>query len=200
MVRQIYSADAIAGDILRRRHHCRLHAPGKILLFHTLATEFELYFFSLLGMGSNARTSNVFINPRDPYQLERLAEELANRETNLRNNTPPSDLDVGYTDLPDYGPLSHHNSLLTGSVFNVEEFLLSRARATLPELRTELRDYLSTLKEELVQLINNDYEAFISLSTDLRSEGSRLRKMRGPLVDLQDRIMVRLISKYMLCD
>ncbi|EKM80999.1 hypothetical protein AGABI1DRAFT_36770 [Agaricus bisporus var. burnettii JB137-S8] len=140
-------------------------------------------------MSSSAPTNSAFINTRDPYQLERLAEELANRETNQRNNASPSDVDIKYTDLPDYGPLSHHNPLLTGPVFNVEEFLLSRARASLPELRTELRDYLSVLKEELVQLINNDYEAFISLSTDLRSEGSRLKKMRGPLVDLQDRIM-----------
>lgn len=149
----------------------------------------------LLGMSSSAPTNSAFINTRDPYQLERLAEELANRETNQRNNASPSDVDIKYTDLPDYGPLSHHNPLLTGPVFNVEEFLLSRARASLPELRTELRDYLSVLKEELVQLINNDYEAFISLSTDLRSEGSRLKKMRGPLVDLQDRIMVRLLLK-----
>ncbi|XP_006461130.1 hypothetical protein AGABI2DRAFT_68876 [Agaricus bisporus var. bisporus H97] len=140
-------------------------------------------------MSSSAPTNSAFINTRDPYQLERLAEELANRETNQRNNASPSDVDIKYTDLPDYGPLSHHNPLLTGPVFDVEEFLLSRARASLPELRTELRDYLSVLKEELVQLINNDYEAFISLSTDLRSEGSRLKKMRGPLVDLQDRIM-----------
>jgi hypothetical protein len=142
-------------------------------------------------MNSRAQSNHVSTHSRDPYQLERLAEELASRETNQRDNASPSNVDGGYTDLPDYGPLSHHNPLLTGPVFNVEEFLLSRARATLPELRTELRDYLSALKEELVQLINNDYEAFISLSTDLRSEGSKLKKMRGPLIDLQDRIMVR---------
>jgi hypothetical protein len=123
----------------------------------------------------------------DPYQLERLAEELASRETNGQ----PVDWNTPSTDLPDYGPLAHHDPLLTGAVFNVEEFLLSRARATLPELRAELRDYLSTLKEELVQLINNDYEAFISLSTDLRSEGSKLKKMRGPLGDLKARVTVR---------
>ncbi|KAF5354659.1 hypothetical protein D9756_005330 [Leucocoprinus leucothites] len=116
----------------------------------------------------------------DPYQLERLAEELASRET-----TGQYDLSAN---LPDYGPLSHNNPLLTGTVFNIEDFLLSRARATLPELRAELRDYLSTLKEELVQLINNDYEAFISLSTDLRSEGSKLKRMRGPLGDLRGRV------------
>lgn len=92
--------------------------------------------------------------------------------------------------LPDYVPLSHDNPFLTAPVFDPEEFLLSRARTTLPELRTELRDYLLTLKEELVQLINNDYEAFISLSTDLRSEGSKLKSLRGPLGRLQSIILV----------
>jgi len=92
--------------------------------------------------------------------------------------------------LPDYVPLSHDNIFLTAPVFDPEEFLLSRARTTLPELRTELRDYLLTLKEELVQLINNDYEAFISLSTDLRSEGAKLKSLRGPLGRLQSTILV----------
>jgi len=92
--------------------------------------------------------------------------------------------------LPDYVPLSHDDPFLTAPVFDPEEFLLSRARTTLPELRAELRDYLLTLKEELVQLINNDYEAFISLSTDLRSEGSNLKSLRSPLGCLQSTILV----------
>lgn len=125
----------------------------------------------------------------DPYRLERLAEELASREKQALLS-PSVDKTAQLAALPDYSPLSHDNPLLTGPVFNAEEFLLSRAGSSLPEQRTELRDYLSTLKEELIQLINNDYEAFISLSTDLRSEGSRLRKMRGPLGDLRSRVMV----------
>ncbi|KXN92456.1 Conserved oligomeric Golgi complex subunit 2 [Leucoagaricus sp. SymC.cos] len=136
-------------------------------------------------MSTLERTSKFYDNTEDPYELERLAEELASRETKGQLQFPSADTPPA--NLPDYGPLSHHNPLLTGAVFNVEEFLLSRACATLPELRAELRDYLSTLKEELVQLINNDYEAFISMSTDLRSEGSKLKKMRGPLVDLRAR-------------
>lgn len=137
------------------------------------------------------QTGRGYHNVEDPYQLERLAEELASRETNGQLQSSTSDnIDALSASLPDYGPLSHHNPLLTGNVFNVEEFLISRARATLPELRAELRDYLSNLKEELVQLINNDYEAFISLSTDLRSEGSKLKRMRSPLGDLRARVLV----------
>lgn len=142
-------------------------------------------------MPSTEQTNGGNTNARDPFQLDRLAEELAARETSRPIQASTSDIDAQLTELPDYGPLSHHNPLLTSPIFNVEEFLLSRARASLPELRTELRDYLSTLREELVQLINNDYEAFISLSTDLRSEGSRLRRMRGPLNALRDRVLVR---------
>ena len=50
--------------------------------------------------------------------------------------------------------------------------------------------YLASLKEELVKLINDDYEAFISLSTDLKDEGTRLTKVRQPLGSLKDHIIV----------
>lgn len=118
---------------------------------------------------------------RDPLDLERLAEELAERELGTT---------AEQHDLPVYVPLSHDNSYLSAEPFNVEEFLLSRAYTSLPDLRTELRDYLATLKEELVQLINDDYEAFISLSTDLRGEGARLEKLKWPLGDLRADILV----------
>jgi hypothetical protein len=55
-----------------------------------------------------------------------------------------------------------------------------------------MRDYHSTLKEELVQLINDDYEAFISLSTDLKDEGVRLMEIRSPLSDIVGEVMVRV--------
>ncbi len=118
---------------------------------------------------------------RDPLNLERLAEELAERELGAT---------AEQHDLPVYVPLSHDNSYLSAEPFNVEEFLLSRAYTSLPDLRTELRDYLATLKEELVQLINDDYEAFISLSTDLRGEGARLERLKWPLGDLRADILV----------
>ncbi|KAI9446785.1 COG complex component [Lactarius indigo] len=97
--------------------------------------------------------------------------------------------DTGAHELPLYTPLTHGDPFLTATHFNIEEFLLSRSRTSLPELRTELRDYLATLKEELVQLINDDYEAFISLSTDLRGEGTRLERLKLPLGDLKSQIL-----------
>lgn len=119
-------------------------------------------------------------------ELERLAEELAARES----GNSISRLSGDEHDLPVYIPLSHDNPYLSASSFNVEEFLLSRSYTSLPDLRSELRDYLATLKEELVKLINDDYEAFISLSTDLRGEGARLERLKWPLGDLRAQVLV----------
>ncbi|KAI0288526.1 oligomeric golgi complex component, COG2-domain-containing protein [Russula brevipes] len=117
---------------------------------------------------------------RDPFELERLADELEAREHSF---------DAPDHDLPLYPPLAHGNPFFIATTFNVEDFLLSRVHTSLPDLRTELRDYLAVLKEELVQLINDDYEAFISLSTDLRGEGARLERLKFPLGDLRSQIL-----------
>ena len=124
---------------------------------------------------------------RDPLELERLAEELAERE--LRS---PNAQSQGFQDhtLPAWTPLAHDNPYLSARTFNVEEFLLSRSYTSLPDMRTELRDYLAVLKEELVKLINDDYEAFISLSTDLRGEGTRLETLKSPLEGLRSEVIV----------
>ena len=130
--------------------------------------------------------SSTDLDARDPFQLQRLADEL------------PDDNDDGQTPdsqhaLPSYKPLSHHDPYLSAEAFDVELFLQSRSYTSLPDLRTELRDYLATLKEELVQLINDDYEAFISLSTDLRGEGTRLERLKWPLADLKSQTLVRVL-------
>ncbi|KAI4519958.1 COG complex component [Schizophyllum commune Loenen D] len=119
----------------------------------------------------------------DPLELDRLAEELAEREGKSKSSEPINH------DLPLPLPLSHENPYLTAPTFNVEEFLLSRVHTSLPDLRTELREYMATLKEELVRLINDDYEAFISLSTDLQGEGVRLERLKQPLGDIKAQIL-----------
>jgi hypothetical protein len=129
---------------------------------------------------------------RDPYELERLAEELATREA---ANAKFSSEEAGPShDLPLHVPLSHDNAFLAAPEFNIEEFLLSRSHISLQDLRSELRDYLSTLKEELVQLINDDYEAFISFSTDLKGEGPRLEKLKSPLGHMKAQVLVSYAS------
>ena len=42
-----------------------------------------------------------------------------------------------------------------------------------------------------MQLINGDYEAFISLSTDLRAEGARLERLQTPMSGFRSEIEVR---------
>ena len=127
---------------------------------------------------------------RDPLQLERLAEELAERELAHKPSGSQNH------DLPVYVPLSHSNPYLAASAFNVEDFLLSRSYTSLPDLRAELRDYLATLKEELVKLINDDYEAFISLSTDLRGEGARLERLKWPLGGIRAEVLVSFTRQW----
>ena len=141
------------------------------------------------------------MSSRDPYELDRLAEELATRESRKPSSShrpngsfeDEEELSAAARDLPIYAPLSHDDPYLSAETFDVEQFLLARAYTSLPDLRTELRDYLATLKEELVKLINDDYEAFISLSTDLRGEGTRLEALKQPLADLRARILVRRV-------
>jgi hypothetical protein len=129
---------------------------------------------------------------RDPLDIERLADDLALRQTRSNGRTSEDEEDG---ELPEDIPLSHSDRYLTADVFDVEEFLLSRSRTSLPDLRTELRTYLAELKEELVQLINDDYEAFISLSTDLRDEGTRLDRLKHPLRGIKTRVIVWALSE-----
>ena len=89
-------------------------------------------------------------------------------------------------DLPSLQPLDHAHPLLTAPDFSADNFLLSRVYIPLEELRAELRDYLAVLREELVQLINDDYEEFISLGTGLRGEEERLRSLQLPFRELAE--------------
>ena len=91
-------------------------------------------------------------------------------------------------DLPSLQPLSHDHALLSSDSFDVDAFLVSRVHIPLEELRGELRVYLGQLREELVQLINDDYEEFISLGTGLRGEGERLRRLETPLRRLTEEV------------
>ncbi|CAE6448860.1 unnamed protein product [Rhizoctonia solani] len=111
--------------------------------------------------------------------------------------------------LPYVAPLDASHPLLSapGDTFDVDEFLLSRSHTSLPDLRTELNDYLNNLRTELVHLINENYADFISLSTDLRGEGETIELMRAPLSaitsraelrDIQDAIQTKLDTRTIL--
>lgn len=107
--------------------------------------------------------------------------------------SPPSSPSspAGSLDLPSLQPLSHDHPLLSAPTFDPDAFLLSRIHIPLEELRAELREYLGDLREELVKLINEDYEEFLSLGTGLRGEEERLQRLEGPLQGVRKDIVVR---------
>lgn len=103
-------------------------------------------------------------------------------------------------DLPSLQPLSHHPAL-TADAFDADAFLLSRAHIPLEELRGEFREYLAELREELTQLINDDYEEFISLGVGLRGEEERLLELCGPLKEASEGVSgVRGDLEEMQCE
>jgi len=132
-------------------------------------------------------TLSSLTNGRHEDTADRISALIA--DSSGDDNQPQS-----LTELPIASSLSHDDPYLSSQSFSVEEFLVSRSHTSLPDLRTELREYQSRLKEELVQLINDDYTAFISLSTDLRGEGTRLERLKHPLGGLRKQIKVFHLS------
>ena len=131
------------------------------------------------------------MSSRSPPLLTNGNETPLDRiSTLLEDSSAYEHVSLPIKDLPILASLSHADSHLSAPSFSVEDFLVSRSHTSLSELRLELRDYLATLKEELVQLINDDYTAFISLSTDLRSEGARLERLKFPLGGVKREIEV----------
>lgn len=118
-------------------------------------------------------------------------------DTPQASRTSSSRVDASI-ELPQLIPLSHaHPALSSSEPFDVDAFLLSRSGQSLQDLRSELRGYLGGLKEELVQLINDDYAAFISLSTDLKGEGTRLERLAAPLPGLRAEIEVSVSLEHL---
>lgn len=96
-------------------------------------------------------------------------------------------------DLPSLEPLSRSQALLdpeSSKEWDVDAFLLSRSDLPLDELRSELREYLTELREELGVLINDEYEEFISLGLGLRGEAEQLEEIRIPLQVMKNEVEV----------
>lgn len=94
-------------------------------------------------------------------------------------------------ELPFNEPLSHElflsKSLLNSNgEFDASAFLLTRKHISLDDLRSELRTYLQTLRNQLISIINNDYEDFINLGGShlLGSEDQMSLRMRKPLENI----------------
>ncbi|KAI3919573.1 hypothetical protein MKX01_018396 [Papaver californicum] len=75
--------------------------------------------------------------------------------------------------------------------FNPESYISDlRTFVPLNNLRSELQSHLSSLKSELIELINRDYTDFVNLSTKLVDIESSISRMRAPLNDLRDKILL----------
>ncbi|KAJ3097926.1 Conserved oligomeric Golgi complex subunit 2 [Phlyctochytrium planicorne] len=69
--------------------------------------------------------------------------------------------------------------------FSAETYLSNRLSIPIPRLKTDLAAKLSSLKNELVELINRDYADFISLSTNLVGADKMIGEINRPLTRIK---------------
>ena len=91
--------------------------------------------------------------------------------------------------IDDSSPLWFKKDLFLSPDFDSESYI-SDLRTFVPfdTLRSQLQSHLSSLKHELVDLINRDYNDFVNLSTKLVDVDSAVARMRAPLSDLREKI------------
>mmetsp|Transcript_18657 Transcript_18657/g.40080 ORF Transcript_18657/g.40080 Transcript_18657/m.40080 type:complete len:830 (-) Transcript_18657:232-2721(-) len=65
-----------------------------------------------------------------------------------------------------------------------------RRYVPLATLQTELQSYLALLKSKLVEVINEDYSDYVSLSSKLVNVDGAVLRMRKPLVELKEKLSV----------
>lgn len=68
----------------------------------------------------------------------------------------------------------------------------------LETLSSQLQKYLTVLKGKLVEVINEDYNDFVSLSTKLVNVDGAVTQMQKPLLTLKVRVMQRSDSHSLL--
>lgn len=95
-----------------------------------------------------------------------------------------------FGDPIDSHPLWFKQSSFLNPNFNSESYI-SDLRTFVPfeTLRSELQSHLSSLKHELVELINRDYADFVNLSTKLVDVDAAVLRMRAPLIEIREKIL-----------
>lgn len=74
--------------------------------------------------------------------------------------------------------------------FNAEEYVSYLRRSVpLETLSSELQKYVTVLKGKLVEVINEDYNDFVSLSTKLVNVDGVVTQMQKPLLSLKDQLL-----------
>ncbi|KAL4584795.1 hypothetical protein LXL04_009405 [Taraxacum kok-saghyz] len=111
--------------------------------------------------------------------------------TSQQLSTPPrtntADL---FGDPIDSHPLWFKQSSFLSPDFDSESYI-SDLRTFVPfeTLRSELQSHQSSLKHELVELINRDYADFVNLSTKLVDVDAAVLRMRAPLIEIREKIL-----------
>ncbi|KAH7388908.1 oligomeric golgi complex component, COG2-domain-containing protein [Cadophora sp. MPI-SDFR-AT-0126] len=72
---------------------------------------------------------------------------------------------------------------------------LSDRHQTLEDLRSDLRERSQALSKELLDLVNTNYEQFLSLGSDLKGGEEKLLEVDERLEELEDRLMVASLGK-----
>lgn len=90
-----------------------------------------------------------------------------------------------------YQPLCFHKEIFSSPSFSVDAFISDcRKRVPLESVRTDLREYSTSLENELVELINKDYTDFVNLSSNLAGIDDVLNELRDPLVKIKGEAQV----------
>ncbi|XP_057460047.1 LOW QUALITY PROTEIN: conserved oligomeric Golgi complex subunit 2-like [Actinidia eriantha] len=104
--------------------------------------------------------------------------------------SPPRSTTDFFDDPIDAHPLWFKQSSFLHPNFDSEAYIADlRTFVPFETLRSELRSHLSSLKHELVELINRDYADFVNLSTKLVDVDAAVVRMRAPLTDIREKIV-----------
>ncbi|KAF5957322.1 hypothetical protein HYC85_004547 [Camellia sinensis] len=109
----------------------------------------------------------------------------------LQSPPPPRSPTDLFGDPIDSHPLWFNQSSFLLPTFDSESYI-SDLRTFVPfeTLRSELQSHLSSLKHELLDLINRDYADFVNLSTKLVDVDAAVVRMRAPLSEIREKIVV----------
>ncbi|CAI9280512.1 unnamed protein product [Lactuca saligna] len=112
---------------------------------------------------------------------------VTSHQLSTQPRTATADL---FGDPIDSHPLWFKQSSFLSPDFDSESYI-SDLRTFVPfeTLRSELQSHLSSLKHELVELINRDYADFVNLSTKLVDVDAAVLRMRAPLIEIREKIL-----------
>lgn len=127
-----------------------------------------------------------------------LQQKRAAQSTNAAFNLPSSsssstsDLDNSNADLPLPFPTALPRSDFLSSDFQPAAYLsaLPTRHQTLEDLRSDLRDRSAAISTELLELVNSNYTAFLSLGDELRGGDDKVEDVRVALLGFRRAVEV----------